>query len=207
MKKTRVATLAIATLIGISIQPSARADGEFHFPVGLTYSQGAQDAINKILDAYEADWGAKLNNRIIIPVGLSFNPYYEWDSGLGVGMGLGPTIFVFGSLDDSSGNSVDTKFSCIIPIGADVRYTFFNTNSVSPYARAGFRYPIAGGDDIVSSQPGAFGAVGVEFWRTKKVGAGIEVGYDSSQVKIGSANYPDHNVTVAGFTASLFVVF
>jgi hypothetical protein len=80
--------------------------------------------------------------------------------------------------------------------------------------RAGFKYPFAGGNNLESSQMGAFGAVGVEFWRTKRVGVSLEAGYDSSEIKVkytGQINYPgetfSEKVTCPGFTVALCVVF
>jgi hypothetical protein len=221
MKTIHAASLVLAIVISAAIQNSAHAAGRFQFPIGLTYSKGAQDAMDKILDLYEWEWEYKYGvddidtTRIQIPIGLSLCPYYEWDLGSQIGLGLGgnvgPTTFVFGILDyeDSYGGSdLDTRFSCIIPVGMDVRCTFFNRKNASPYVRVGFRYPIAFGDNIESSRPGVFGAVGVEFWRTKAVGMGLEVGYDNSVVKLDFLDqYHYKDVTVAGLTASLFVVF
>ena len=60
------------------------------------------------------------------------------------------------------------------------------------------------------------GAVGVELWRTKKVGMSLEVGYDTSEIKVKYTASGDHNlpagnysdkVTCPGFTVGLSVVF
>jgi hypothetical protein len=207
MKTIRAAALVIAAALGLALPTPGLAGGSFHFPVGLAYSDGAYDAMNDILDGYEADWGASIDNRIVIPVGLTFNPYYEWDFGLGIGIGIGPTCMTFASLENGSGDSLDTKFTFIMPIGMDVRYTLLNKKDISPYVRVGFRYPIAAGDNISSSSdPGVFGAVGVEFWRTKTVGMGVEIAYDDSTVKIESSA-GRKSVTFAGFTAAISVVF
>jgi hypothetical protein len=53
--------------------------------------------------------------------------------------------------------------------------------------------------------------VGVEFWRTKRVGMSFEVGYDASEIKVKyttleGANL-SKNVTFGGFMAGLSVVF
>ena len=207
----------IAILIGLGLQQTTRA-GSFHFPVGISYASGIQDAADKLSDFYKQDgWDV---DRITIPVGLTLNPYYEWDNGLGVGVSVGPTAFIF--VDEKRnyygygyGYSSDTtKFSYAVPVGGFVRYTLFRDRAVAPYIRAGVRYPLAGGDNLESSQVGPFGAVGVEFWRTKKVGMSIEVGYDASEIKVKYTSPPYGNgingsqkVTFGGFMAGLSVVF
>lgn len=190
---------------------SPRAKAGFKFPVGITYSQGAHNVINRLADAYQADWqaqygGAVTVDKINIPIGLTLNPYYEWNNGLGVGLDVGPTLFMAGTLKDAFGGISDTKFSYIVPVGASVRYTFFNTKNISPYVRVGVRYPFAGGDDIGSPQPGPYASVGIEFWHSKSVGAALEVGYDASKVKITSVQ-GSKRTTFAGFTAGVSVVF
>jgi hypothetical protein len=212
MKANRAASVVFAVIVGISLQDSARGEGSFHFPVGLTYSKGAQDTMNDLLDIYEAEWGIKDSTRIVIPVGLTFNPYYEWNVaqniGVGVGAGMGPATMIFASLDNGGSSSLDTKFTCIIPVGADARCTFFNKKNVSPYVRLGFRYPIGLGDNIDSTSPGLFAAAGVEFWRTKAVGLGLEVGYDNSTVTLEAFDGAyKKDETFAGFTVSVFAVF
>jgi hypothetical protein len=200
-------TLALAAALSL---PSIAQSAGFRFPVGLAYGGGIYDAYDEIFDMYE-DAGWDVDDRVIIPLGLTFNPYYEFDNGIGVGMGLGPTAFVFVSEDTYdyyNGHDEETRFSFAIPIGLDVRYTFLRQKQFSPYIRAGFRYPIAGGDNIEDSRIGAFGAVGVEFLRTKSVGFGFEVGYDSSEITV---NGPDagqrKDITFTGFTATLSVIF
>lgn len=196
----------IAILIGLGLQQSTRA-GSFHFPVGISYASGIQDATDKLVDFYRQD-GFNVD-RIDIPIGLTLNPYYEWDSGLGVGVSVGPTAFILVDEKNYNGygySSDTTKFSYAVPVGGFVRYTLWRDRTVAPYIRAGVRYPLAGGDNLESSRVGPFGAVGVEFWRTKKVGMSIEVGYDASEIKVKYANW-SKNVTFGGFMAGLSVVF
>jgi hypothetical protein len=193
---------AAMAALGLTVSTQA---GEFKFPVGIAYTQGAFDVIDKLDETWNYE------DKFVWPVGLTFNPYYEFDFGLGIGLNFGPATFIvvdMYSWDNYYDYDNDTRFSYIVPIGADVRYTFLRKKSVSPYVRVGIRYPIAGGDDIDSSTPGPFGAVGVEFWRNKSVGLAVEVGYDGSQVEvIGKGGTRRDDVTYSGFMVSIQAVF
>jgi hypothetical protein len=103
--------------------------------------------------------------------------------------------------------SEDTIFNMTLPIGLDARYTFLRDKSVSPYLRAGFRYPLVSGDFLDNSQIGPFGAVGVEFWRNKGVGLGFEVAYDGSEIDVvGTMGY-QKTIKPNEFLISVFAVF
>jgi hypothetical protein len=208
--KTRQIMCVVAVLSGFCSPWSARA-GQFFFPVGISYSYGGQQVSDKLTDFYRND-GFDVN-QTSVPIGLSFNPFYEWDNGLGVGLSLGPTAFLVVDEDIDSGfNHTDTtRFSYVVPFGGFVRYTLFRDKTVSPYVRVGVRYPFAGGDNLESANVGPFGMVGVDLWRNKKVGMSVEVGYDASQVRVKytttAGNSRSDKVTFAGFTATLSVLF
>lgn len=197
-------------LSGMCMCLSARA-GEFFFPVGLSYSYGSQQLNNKLADSYESD-GYDVD-KVTVPLGLSFNPFYEWDNGIGAGLTLGPTAFLWVNEDTYSGSSHEegSKFSYAVPVGGFVRYTLFRDKKVSPYVRVGVKYPIAGGDNLGSATVGPFGAVGIDVWRNEKVGMSVEVGYDASTVKVKytatDGSSASDKVTFSGFTATVSVVF
>ena len=205
MKTIKLAGVLVL-LAGLSLPWTAQA-GKFHFPVGISYANGFQKALDKLTDFYRQD-GFDVD-QVNIPVGLTLDPYYEWDNGIGVGISVGPTAFMvvqekyFGYY-----YSENTEFSYAVPVGGYLRYTLFRDKNFSPYIRAGVRYPIAGGDNLGSPQVGPFGAVGVEFLRTKKVGVSVEVGYDASKVTV---KYPSRGwsdkVVFPGLTAGVSVVF
>jgi hypothetical protein len=204
----------VALLLGLGLQATARADDLF-FPVGAGFSSGHVAVFNKMEDLYRAA-GFRLHNDTLVPVGVTFSPYYEFNCGLGVGATLGPTAF-FDVHQDNGGsgrfgspmNRSDDKISYIIPIGSDVRYTFLRDCDVSPYVKLGVRYPIAGGDNLGSSQPGPYGGTGVELFRTRRIAFGIEFGYDASRVTVKGPTFGSGSsrVTYSGFTGSLFVIF
>ena len=181
----------------ITQHSQAGEGGGFRFPIGLTYVQGAYDVTDKLKENF------RISDDFVWPVGLSFSPYYEFNWGLGVGVDVGPAAIIdiqrFGASDN---------LNYIVPVGAHVRYTLLRDKDFSPYARAGFRYPIVGGDFLKDGSPGAFGAVGVEFLSTKRVSLAVELGYDTSTVKVIRGPLGgEKNATYGGLTASLMVVF
>lgn len=211
----KIMRLAVCTLVGIvglhsQITSSAKAeisDGtRFHFDLGLTYVDGAYD-VNKQLKASLVDNGYTIQRDYVVPVGLSLNPRVQFGNGLGVGLSLGPTSFI--GIERNGGFNVGQDLSYIIPVGGFVQYNFFRHHNVSPYLRGGVKYPITGGDFIKSGTIGGYGAVGVQFFNQKRVGVGLEVGYDSSRVTIsaGPLDRVARKATPTGLNASLVIFF
>ncbi len=206
--KIRYLVCVVAVLGGLCFPRFAQA-GEFFLPVGLSYSYGSQQLANKLADFYRTD-GYDVDQNTV-PIGLSLNPFYEWDNGLGVGVSVGPLTFLTVDLDTSSGSSDTDKFSYVVPVGGFVRYTLFRDKTFSPYIRVGVRYPFAGGDNLESVNVGPFGMVGVDIWRNQKVGMSVEVGYDASHVNVkyttGAGTTLSDKVPYSGFTATVSVLF
>ncbi len=204
---TRQLKCLLALVTGLALPGAAQA-GHFYFPVGITYASGINDAVSALDDLYTAA-GYRFEENVVVPIGLSLNPYYEFDNGLAVGLNVGPaTVIVLNNrtiYSDGSSDSYDVSY--VVPIGADLRYTFLRDKDVSPYLRVGFRYPIVGGRNVESSQVGPVVAVGVDFWRSKKIGMAIEVGYDGSSIEVQGPTQATKDVTYAGFTAGLMVRF
>jgi len=140
---------------------------EFHFPLGLAYVTGFSDFVDEIERSSGAD------ASVMIPVGLVFNPYYEFDFGFRIGAGIGPTMMVFGDVETFN-----------IPLNFNVGYSFRPSSSVNPYVRGGLMYNAAFGDFIEGSQPGGFVAGGIEFYKTRPVGFGLELAYTFESAKI-----------------------
>lgn len=146
---------------------------EWRFPVGLTYVSG----IDNVLDVYKNNLEVKgyiVDTKLLTSVGLSFQPYVQFSSGLGIGFTFGPAMIV---------SSTDSDFTAI-PAGLDLRYTPLTDSWASPYIRAGIKKYFASGDYVKSSSPGFYGSFGLEFARTKRVGWGIEVTYDTAEITL-----------------------
>jgi len=199
MKLTRTLRLLIILVTGAAVQLPVEAV-DWRFPVAISYSTGFVDVKDAALDYYRAQ-GWAVDEDVFVPVSVMFMPYVEFDSGIGVGASVGPPMFV--AVEETVGTDESTDLSYIVPIGAHVRYTFLRDGNISPYARLGISYPIAGGNMIDGSTPGVLAGVGAEFLRTKKVGFGIEAAYDSSEVKMIGGE----RIKASEFLFSLYVVF
>lgn len=172
MKYQKILTTIFILMFVSSISVYA---GEWRFPVGLSYLSGFSDLVDIIEDNKKGE-GYDIVTVDYIPVGVSFHPYVELDHGLSAGAGIGPLMIGLG----------DVSF-LVIPINADLRYFLMPDSSFSPYLRAGLRYDIATGDYIESSGFGFLTGVGVEFFRDKTVGLGVELMYDSTEIELESS--------------------
>jgi hypothetical protein len=205
--KTLVRTLAIglACAVTLGLQTRALADAGFNFNLGLNYVDGINEVSDGLKDIYKAT-GTTLEEDIVVPVGLTLNPYYEFESGLGIGGIVGPASLI--AIQQVGGTVDDTDISYIIPVGAEVRYTLLRDKALSPYVKAGFRYPIVSGPNVDSSNLGFFGAAGVGFFNAKAVGFGFEIAYDTSEVTLVRPNTTaTKDVKYPGVTAGLFIRF
>ena len=192
--------VGLTGMVSKAATEAARHDfSEWRFPVGISYISGFSDVVSYYEDAYGADSGG------FIPIGLSFTPYYQFDHGSRLGFDLGPAgvVIVSGAADSTYWD---------VPVGLSYGFNFIPHASVSPYGRIGIKYHIAGGDDVQSSTPGAFGALGLEIMRKKMIGVQFEVGYDASQVTLGRESgwgrgTHEREVTPGGLKVSIRGVF
>lgn len=197
MKKAAV--VLVVVFGGLLFSSHMAQAGEWRFPFGVSYINGADDIRDQLKDNLEAS-GYDVDTVGGLPVGLSFQPYYEFDNGLGLGLGFGPFIYYFG----------DVHF-WDVPVNVCLRYAVLPKSSVTPYIRVGASYQIADGDYYERSNIGYVGAVGLEFMRNRAVSAGFEIGYDSSEIELEDLRTIDPNDRVkikpVGFTISIFAVF
>ena len=200
-----LAALAAATQV-TSFAGEADSGGiKFRFPVGLTYANGASDVMHALEDSFK-DNGYSVSDTFVWPVGLSLNPRVEFPCGASVGVAIGPAEFLV--VKKNTGYSENTDFNCIVPVGGYLQYNIFRDKKFSPFARAGVRYPFTVGDYLKSSTVGAFVAGGVEIFRMKKIGFGIEAGYDWSQVSVSAGSIGgNRDVKPIGFNVSIFALF
>jgi len=195
--KKRILILALALAMGLLLIQPATA-GEWRIPFGLSYVGGASEFLDQVEENLEDE--GYTTDTFIWPVGLTVQPYYEYDFGLGVGFGLGPLVMLAGDAD-----------ATLLPVNACLRYAFMPRAKVTPYLRTGLSYIIASGDYIEGSSAGFIGAVGVEFLRHKRVGVGFEIGYDSAVVEMEDPRPTGPNgttdINVVGLIVSIQAIF
>ncbi len=197
-----VRRMGMSIVAGVLMAGMSEAADTWKFPVGLSYIDGFSDVVSYYEDRYGADASG------YVPIGISFTPYYQFDHGSRLGVDVGPAGVVI-----VTGGADSTYFD--VPLALTYGFTFLPKASVSPYARGGIKYHIAGGDDVQDSKPGLFGAVGVEFMRQKRIGVQFEVGYDAAEVTLeGESSYyggryssSEETITPGGLLVSVRAVF
>jgi hypothetical protein len=193
--------LGCVLLLGFSSHANA---ADWRFPLGFTYASG----FNDIVDIYENNLAKKgyiADTQYVWPIGIAFRPYFESESGLGFGTDIGPVMIV-----STTGGYEDYSFFNL-PLNLNMRYTPFPKSDASPYIRGGASYNLASGDFVDKSKAGLFGAFGLEFNRTKSIGFGFEIAYDTSEIEMReyktSSKYSSKAIKPGGFMASFFMVF
>ena len=211
--------MLVCFIVMLSSASLVQAKTDWRFPVGLTYVTGFSDVLDQYKSNLEAE-GYSVDTTLNVPVGITFNPYVEFDFGLRIGGGLGPFSMIAVTKVGSSpygSSSKDNNYYCL-PINFNVGYSFLPKASISPYVKAGISYPIASGDFIEGKNAGFLGAVGVEFMRKRAVGLGLEIAIDTSTVSVVKEellyyygrpyiNSTTEDIKPIGTSISFFVVF
>lgn len=192
MKIHTFAYLTLSVFAGASC-----AQAGWHFPVGFGYASGFSNVVDVMEDSfgYEFKWE--------FPLGPVFSPYYEFENGFGMGASLGPGL---GFTVDEDGDDDADSLELIIPLGLDARYAYSFGGDHAVFARAGLRATAAFGDYLDSGDPGLYGGLGMEFYRSRVVGFGFEIGYDSSEIEI-SRGGQTFDVKPTEWMVSAFVLF
>lgn len=197
MKRILLSSVVFSVILvfGLGSVPA----NEWRIPVGLSYISGMGDILDQYEDNLQAD-GYITESVDGIPVGVSFQPYYEFDSGLGIGIGFGPVMMIYGDVDFLN-----------LPVNACLRYALTPKSRTSVYFRAGLSHNLVNGDYVEDSKIGFLGAMGIELMRDRAVSLGIEIGYDSSTIELEDRTTFNPNDTKeyepVGFTVSAFAVF
>lgn len=161
---------------------TARADDSkgYHFEAGLSYATGTDDVLRQV----ETNFGFSQDYKR--QVGLHLAAYNRFSKNLAIGGSVGPCMFF--KVTDSETHYTDKHdhWNYVIPVSADVRYFFGKTGVFIPYLRAGLAHSIAGGDYIGPGSPGLVAAVGTYIGEKRGFKLGLELGYDSSTVKVKS---------------------
>jgi len=191
-------TVVWISLVGVfALLPAVSAMGEgMRFPLAISYVSGVDDLVDQYEANLEFDGWFEYDNWQW-PVGLAFQPYYQWDNGVRLGMDVGPIIAIFGDT---------THWQ--VPLNVNLGYTFNEEGSVAFFVRAGPSFHVADGDYYERSKVGVMAGIGLEFFRSDHTAIGIQAMYDSAKVEI--ADLPNDRIVgirAAEFSAGVYFLF
>lgn len=195
--KLSIFHLMLLTLCLVSTKTANAAD--WRFPVGLGVVSGFYDVQDLYEDNLEAE-GYQTDSVQGLPLGIVFRPNVEFENGLGLGIDMGPFMMIMG--DSSFYN---------LPVNANMRYTFIPRANISPYVRVGLMTNLSGGDYVEGNELGLSASIGIEFFRKKVVGMGIDLTYNTADIEFEKKSVfgPDtmEKINPSEFTLAFFAVF
>ncbi len=200
-KNVRSLCLCLCVLV-VGCLGSTLDAGEMRYQINLSYVDGLNELGDVIEDSWEQeqldDGFAFADADIEVwPVGVSLNPYYQWDSGFRVGPGIGPIVLVYGDVDHFE-----------LPISLRVGYTLNPSASISPYVFAGPSYHIASGDYVDTSNLGIVVGGGVELIKRDHFVMGIEAAYDTAEVDMEDWSRREiRGIRTTEFSVGMFFLF
>lgn len=164
--------LALLIMVVTPFFLSKAQASDWRFPIHLNYVGG----LSEVFDLYKNNMeheGYDIVAEFVLPVGVSFNPYLQFDSGLRVGGGLGPAFVVL----------IEENGYFALPLNINAGYTLLPNGPFSPYIKGGISYHLAGGEYHESSKPGLFAAAGLVLMNDRRVNFGFEISTDLSKVE------------------------
>ncbi len=184
--------LAVFLLILISFSANA---GEWRTGFAVSYLSGVDD----VVDIYESNLEAMgyTVDSTGWPIGIAFDGHYEWDSGLRVGVGIGPISAIISDEAD--------HFE--IAANATIGYTFIPSANISPYVKVGIAYHAIDGDYVVSEDPGVLAAVGIDFSRNNRVMYSFEIAKDDSEATFERYGAENETINTYDTIVSFIVKF
>lgn len=198
--------LVFLMFVVLAALPANSAMAGFRFRLAFTYVDGLQD----LADAYENNIEIEESgaftyvdvDTMVWPVGISLLPYYQWDNGMLLGVGVGP--FIYGQFEGWDDDYTHWQ----VPVNLNIGYVVGPDNPVSFYVRGGPSYHFAGGDYYDGSSLGFVGAIGLELFDSSHFRMGLEAAYDTAEVDIDNlrTNGTD-GIRVAEFSAGVFLLF
>ena len=193
MKKFTIVLFMLVLCFCVS---AVKAGDGWNYSIALSYVDGLDD----LVDIYESNLeseGYTVTDVTEVPIGISFQPYYQYENGLQIAGGVGPIIYMYGDRDYFE-----------LPLHLSVGYSLFKDSAISPYVRGGLSYHAASGDYVDGSSAGFRAAVGVELLKSKVVSMGVEVAMDTAEVDIeDNVNGGIVGVKSAETTIGMFITF
>jgi len=146
--------------------------GGWYNQIGLSYASG----ISEVSDIYEKNLeSGPFVDKVdvtLVPIGGSYAGYYQYESGLRTGLGLGPLFLILGDASHTEA-----------PINANVGWTFSPETKISPFFSVGISKHIVSGDYVEGDSVGLFFEAGFTY---KKYG--VKLILDKSEVELESVN-------------------
>jgi len=198
-----IVILIVAFTCSIIFQLSHVFAQDCHFKLGISHVTG----LSNIVDQWEKNKkfeGYKVLDSFESPIGFVFEPYFEVNKNIDIGLGIGPFALAFGDMEYWD-----------IPLNIDLKGKLVTGSAVTPFLIAGLRYHITDGDYVESSSIGFLFGGGVEFKVNEATTFGLEIAYDASEieyVKYSGYNYYGYkrsveNIKPSELMITLFALF
>jgi hypothetical protein len=152
-----------ATVLLLALAAPAQA---IEWRLGVSYASGVKDVADLYEDNLRLD-GVEADVDVKFPVGVAASFIYDWTTEWRTDVGVGPVFAIGGDVRHLE-----------VPLSATIGYNFSPYARASPYLRGGLIHHFASGDQYVSSTPGLFFAVGVDFTHFA-----LELATDRSEVE------------------------
>lgn len=191
-----------ACILAVGSLTNTSLGGEMRYQINLSYVDGLDD----LGDLYEDNWEQERLDEgywyadadiVVLPVGLSFHPYYQWDSGLRIGAGIGPIVWVYGDVDHFE-----------MPLSATAGYALNPSDPVTFYVFGGPSYHVTSGDYVDNSNIGGVVGAGVELIKKDNLVVGVEASYDSASLDIDDIRGGGtKEIATTEFSVGVFILF
>lgn len=190
MNLVKLTLMSLALLFAGSVNA-----GEWKLGVGVSHVSGVSDVGDVYEDNLNANPFVLAVDVIAIPIGAAVFSRYQGDSGMTINIGIGPVFIIAGDASHTE-----------VPISATIGYGFAKNGDTSPYIRVGAVAHSVSGDYVVSSDPGMFAAVGIEFGRNQGSNWGLEFSVDDSTVVLEDLTQPG-NKEINSYDTQITVFF
>jgi len=195
--KTKNVVLGSLIICYVMLCSSILYGKDLHHSLGLYYVSGLDNVVDTIEHNLEEE-GYSVDT-FEWPIGLSYQPYFQFDSGVIIGAGIGPIMVVFGDVDFYD-----------VPIKFNIGYSFFQKSYMSPYVKIGTAYHVVGGDYVDNGAIGITTSVGIQLSKHENFAWGLELTYDSTEVDFDyykNGRRTTKSIKPAELLIGLFVVF
>jgi len=162
---------------------------DWHFKLGISHVTG----LSNIVDQWEKNKkyeGYMVLDSFESPIGFVFEPYFEVNKNIEIGLGIGPFALALGDMEYWD-----------IPLNFDLKGKLITDTAVTPFIIAGLRYHITDGDYVEGSSMGFLFGGGLEFKVNEATTMGLEIAYDTSEIEY--IKYSGYDYYYGGYKRSV----